>query len=93
MDPYNASEERARQVLAESGSSLSGGWVIDVLRSAGLRVADEQRDELVCRWVNVLERPVPPEADTIIRTITRTVNGQSSSTTHWLEGLRSPHER
>jgi hypothetical protein len=35
-------------------------------------------------------RAVPPDADTIIRTITRTVDGNSASTTHWLDGLRSP---
>jgi hypothetical protein len=33
---------------------------------------------------------VPKEADTIIRTITITTDGIARSTTHWLDGLRSP---
>jgi hypothetical protein len=88
MSSYNSTEERALRVLA--GARLDGAWVIDTLRAAGLRLADAENNELVCRWVNVLERAVPPEADTIIRTITRTIDGQSTSSTHWLDGLRSP---
>lgn len=83
--------ERALQILVDQGGDLrTAEWMLEVLRGAGLRLADERNDELVCRWVNVLERSVPPDADTIIRTITRTTNGHSSSTTHWLDGLRGP---
>jgi hypothetical protein len=88
MSSYNPTEERALQALY--GARLDGASIIAALRSAGLRLADDRNDELVVRWVNVLERAVPPEADTIIRTITRTHDGQSTSTTHWLDGLRSP---
>jgi hypothetical protein len=59
------------------------------LRNAGLQLIDT-RAELACRWVDVRERPVPPEADTIIRTLTRTIGEQSWSATYWLEGLRAP---
>jgi hypothetical protein len=59
------------------------------LRAAGLQLIDT-RAELACRWVDVRERPVPPEADTIIRTLTRTIGEQSWSATYWLEGLRAP---
>jgi hypothetical protein len=45
---------------------------------------------LACRWVDVRERAVPPDADTIIRTISRTIGAHSTSTTHWLDGLRGP---
>lgn len=60
-----------------------------LLRAHGLRLHDTQAD-LVCRWVDVRERPVPPDADTIIRTLTRTIGNQSWSATYWLEGLRAP---
>lgn len=63
---------------------------IESLEIGGVLLADNTSDELVCRWVNVTERAVPPEADTIIRTITRTIDGSSTSTTHWLDGLRGP---
>jgi hypothetical protein len=59
------------------------------LREAGLRLVDTH-SELACRWVDVRVRAVPPEADTIIRTLTRTVGEQSWSATFWLEGLRAP---
>lgn len=59
------------------------------LRNAGLQLIDT-RAELACRWVDVRERPVPAEADTIIRTLTRTIGEQSWSATYWLEGLRAP---
>lgn len=59
------------------------------LRAAGLQLIDT-RAELACRWVDVRERPVPPDADTIIRTLTRTIGEQSWSATFWLEGLRAP---
>ena len=59
------------------------------LRRSGFQLVDTQT-ELLCRWVDVRERPVPPEADTIIRTLTRTIGEQSWSATFWLEGLRAP---
>ncbi len=91
MSYFSHAEQRALQALTAQGRSFEDATrVLEVLQNAGLRLADEYRDELVCRWVNVLERSVPPEADTIIRTITRTSDGFSSSTTHWLDGLRSP---
>jgi hypothetical protein len=84
-------EQRALQVIeAAGGNTRDAEWMLGVLRGAGLILADETNDELVTRWVNVLERPVPPDADTIIRTITKTVEGHASSSTHWLEGLRAP---
>ena len=88
MSSYNPTEQRALAALAASHDGAA--WIIDTLRAAGLRLANENDNELVCRWVNVLERAVPSEADTIIRTITRTIDGHSTSTTHWLDGLRSP---
>lgn len=88
MSTYNPTEQRAFAALAASHDGAAR--IIDTLRAAGLRLASENDDELVCRWVDVLERAVPPDADTIIRTITRTIDGQSTSTTHWLDGLRSP---
>lgn len=91
MQPISDTEERAVQAVAARGGDVgTARFVLEVLRQAGLRVADEQRGELVVRWVNVSERAVPPEADTIIRTITRTLGEQTTSTTHWLDGLRGP---
>lgn len=91
MSTPRRAEERALEVLAGTGADprVARNW-IEALRAAGLSLADDRHDELVCRWVNVLERAVPPDADTIIRTITRTTNGHSTSTTHWLDGLRGP---
>ena len=63
---------------------------IDALHRNGLHVADDHADELVTQWVDVQVRAVPPEADTIIRTITTTVGTNTWSTTHWLDGLRGP---
>jgi len=84
--------QRAIDALVARGASTEdAARTLETLRAAGLSLADDARDELVVRWVDTTLRPVPPEADTIIRTITRTVDGQSSSATHWLEGLRSPH--
>jgi hypothetical protein len=88
MSSYNRAEQRAVRLL--SGTSHDASGIIAALAAAGLRLADEPNSELVCRWVEVRERAVPPEADTIIRTITRTIDGHSTSTTHWLDGLRSP---
>lgn len=65
-------------------------WFFQELLDAGFRIADTQRDEMVCRWVPVAERAVPPEADTIIRTLTRSVGEQSWSASFWLDGLRPP---
>ena len=91
MQPLSDTEERAVQAVAARGGDVgTARFVLEVLRQAGLRVADEERGELVVRWVNVSERAVPPEADTIIRTITRTLGEQTTSTTHWLDGLRGP---
>lgn len=77
-------------IMAAGGNANDARWTLDVLRNAGISLADERADELVVRWVDVMVRPVPADADTIIRTITRTVDGNSASTTHWLDGLRSP---
>jgi hypothetical protein len=83
--------ERAFQLFTALGAEPSFALsLLSSLENAGIRLADDQADELVVRWVNVLERAVPPDADTIIRTITRTTDGHSASTTHWLDGLRGP---
>ncbi|MEY4575675.1 MAG: hypothetical protein RL701_378 [Pseudomonadota bacterium] len=63
---------------------------LDALQRHALSIADDNDDELVTRWVDVQVRAVPPEADTIIRTITTTVGTNTWSTTHWLDGLRGP---
>jgi len=63
---------------------------MSALEGARLRLADGGAGEFVCRWVDVRGREVPPEADTIIRTVTRTTNGVAFSNTHWLEGLEAP---
>ncbi|HEX5661466.1 MAG TPA: hypothetical protein VFX59_29960 [Polyangiales bacterium] len=77
-------------LLAAGGDPDKARWTLEVLRNAGISLADERADELVVRWVDVQVRPTPPEADTIIRTITRTIDDHSTSTTHWLDGLRAP---
>ena len=59
-------------------------------RAAGIELVDTERGDIRVRWVDVNVCPVPPDADTIIRTITTTINGVSTSRTHWLEGLRGP---
>lgn len=83
--------QRAIDVLVAAGRDPDDARrLLSILAEAGLTVADDRVDELVCRWIDVVARPVPPEADTIIRTITRTTDGVSQTTTHWLEGLRSP---
>lgn len=88
LNAHTIAEQRA--LLALQGRVPDAMLVLDVLRKAGLSLADAGNDELVCRWVNVIERAVPPEADTIIRTITRTNDAGSFSSTHWLDGLRGP---
>ncbi len=86
-----ATEQQAlAAILAAGGNANDARWTLEVLRNAGITLADERADELVVRWVDVQVVPTPPEADTIIRTITRTIDGNSSSTTHWLDGLRAP---
>ena len=83
--------EHAVQALVRRGTDeYEARRMLNSLISAGFGVAQGARDELVCRWVDVADRAVPPDADTIIRTITRTHGTQASSTTHWLEGLRAP---
>jgi hypothetical protein len=77
-------------IMAAGGNADAARWMLEVLHNAGFSLADARADELVVRWVDVMVRPTPAEADTIIRTITRTIDGHESSTTHWLDGLRSP---
>jgi hypothetical protein len=77
-------------IMAAGGNANDAGWTLEVLRNAGFTLADERADELVVRWVDVQVQPTPTDADTIIRTITRTIDGQTSSTTHWLDGLQAP---
>jgi hypothetical protein len=64
--------------------------VVDDLHRAGVLLGDAARGELIVRWVPVDERPVPADADTIIRTITRSDDAGSVSRTAWLDGLRAP---
>lgn len=89
MYDYSAGERRAFHVLqhAQLGDPER---LIELLRAAGIELADRAANEMVCRWVSVTERAVPPQADTIIRTITRTLGSHSDSSTHWLDGLRGP---
>ena len=89
MDPFSFGEQRALEVL-HRGQGLDAAGLVALLRAEGLRIADARSDELVCRWVSTADRAVPPEADTIIRTITRTLAAQSYTTVHWLDGLRGP---
>jgi len=85
-----AAEARALRLMFDAGGDAAGLEALLLqLRETGLRLVDT-RSELACRWIDVRERPVPPEADTIIRTLTRTVDGQSWSATYWLDGLRAP---
>ena len=79
-------------LLGEGLSPPFAQSLLQALDAAGISLSDERNEELAVRWVNVVERAVPPEADTIIRTITRTVGDRSTTTTHWLDGLRGPRE-
>jgi hypothetical protein len=90
MNFLNATENKAA-ALIEGEHPGQGLAIVALLRAHGLRLADAQADEMVCTWVSTAVRAVPPDADTIIRTITRTVGEHSWSTTHWLEGLRGPN--
>lgn len=89
MNDYSAGEWRAYQAL-QRAQVADPDLLIALLRAAGVGLADRAANEMVCRWVSVAERAVPPQADTIIRTITRTLGERSDSTTHWLDGLRGP---
>lgn len=84
-------QQRALQALTAAGvAQHEAARILVVLQQAGFALADASQQEMVCRWVSIEERAVPPDADTIIRTITTTNNEGSRSTTHWLAGLRSP---
>jgi hypothetical protein len=89
MQHYSAGEWRALDAL-QRAQFIDPQGVIALLRAAGVELADRASREMVCRWVSVAERAVPPAADTIIRTITRTLGTHSETTTHWLDGLLSP---
>jgi hypothetical protein len=84
-------EARASSIIATSGvDPLAFSRALDLLRAAGIQLIDTQRGEFKVKWIDVQDRAVPPDADTIIRTITTTVEGVSTSTTHWLEGIQPP---
>ena len=76
--------------VANGGNAETVRWVLDILSAARFDLVDEATGDFVVRWIDVRTRTVPPDADTIIRTITRTTNDYSATTTHWLEGLRGP---
>jgi hypothetical protein len=83
--------DRALRALSTAGFDYgAASSALDALERSGLRLADATAGELVCRWVDVRERAVPPEADTIIRTVTRSSEATSRSSTHWLEGIEPP---
>lgn len=84
-----AGEQRALGLL-QHVQGIDAEGLIALLRAQGLRIADTRGEEMVCCWVSTAYRAVPPEADTIIRTITRTLGDQQYTTVHWLEGLRGP---
>ena len=91
MHDFGPTRARALRALEiQLGNPQAAYNALSALDAAGLQIADPQRDELVCRWVDVQECAVPPEADTIIRTITKTNAAGQTSTTHWLDGLRGP---
>ena len=82
--------QRALELLGASGfAGSTADAALSALESGGLRLADTARDEFVCRWVNAAERAVPPTADTIIRTVTRT-HGDSCSGIHVRVKIDSP---
>ena len=87
----SSTSQRAYEVITAAGVHPHDAQrVLAALSGADIGLADAREDELVCRWVNVQTQAVPPEADTIIRTITTTRGEQSLSSTHWLDGLRGP---
>src|SRR6185295_546289 len=64
---------RAFGLLTQSGfDPSSAAAILTLLEEAGMSLADRTQGDFVCRWVDVLARPTPPNVDTIIRTITRT---------------------
>ncbi|HTQ06933.1 MAG TPA: hypothetical protein VMI54_23910 [Polyangiaceae bacterium] len=77
-------------LCAAGFDTATAAAALSALERAHVRLADAGSGEFVCRWVDVRARVVPPEADTIIRTVTRTTNGASLSNTHWLEGIEPP---
>jgi hypothetical protein len=84
-------EARLLQLFRGAGATDTfAATLAQAFSASGLALADAAEGELVTRWVDVNERPVPPDADTIIRTITRTRDGVSESFTYWLDGLRAP---
>jgi len=84
-------EARALALAFDSGMDAAVlETALRALRVAGLRLVDTRTGELACRCVDVHERAVPPEADTIIRTLTNTIGNRSWSATYWLDGLRAP---
>lgn len=88
---WTPSELSAIALMQQHGaSSTQAQWLMQNLRDSGMRLANQQVDELVVRWVPISERAVPADADTIIRTITTTTNGVSRVQTFWLDGLRGP---
>jgi hypothetical protein len=85
------SRQRAFELLVVSGFTPSSAEAaLAALERGGPRFADATRAKFVCRWVDVAQQPVPPTADTIIRTVTRTTAERSVSRTHWLEGIVEP---
>ncbi len=89
MQNYSAGEWLAYQALQNAGVP-DPDLLIAFLHAADVGLADRKAGQMVCRWVPVSDRAVPPEADTLIRTITRTHGEQAWVTSYWLEGLRSP---
>ncbi|MBA4284034.1 MAG: hypothetical protein C0434_00690 [Xanthomonadaceae bacterium] len=89
MQDYSAGEWRAHQALQNAGVP-DPDLLIELLRVAGVGLADRKSNQMVCRWVPVSERAVPTDADTIIRTITRSTGEHSITGTYWLDGLRGP---
>jgi hypothetical protein len=84
-------EARAASVVAaRGGDALAFSQALDALRAAGIQLVDTERGDFAVRWIDVNVRAVPPDADTIIRTVTTTINGVSTSKTHWLEGIKAP---
>jgi len=87
-----SANERVLQALQAAGLSPDqANAVLGVVLSTGISLQERPvNQEMSCRWVPTDERPVPPDADTIIRTITTTRNGLSVSETFWLDGLQPP---
>jgi hypothetical protein len=83
--------QRALAVLTSVNVDANqAAYLLNTLNQSGLNLVDDLQDELAVKWVDVRAQAVPPEADTIIRTITKTNGADTSSTTHWLDGLRGP---